>query len=198
MPYRRRRIRRRTIGKEPRRMSYTFIQNATVGAVKLINAVVPNEVVDQSGSSSSYDVVDTQRTVGPNSIIKYLNFRLQAGIKAATGNAENGYIEYAVVIFDESQAAPTVDALITANIGTQTLGDMCVNLYREKCIWNGAFGISKELPRCQDISLKVPPKFCKCKTGRYIAFLYTFRSSLSTDTTTQLGTVYSHQYKVYL
>lgn len=167
-----------------------------VGAPQLIDVLKPTDTVDSGGSKHIFEDADTKEICSANSIIKYINVRLEAGMKSDASN--NGWLEYAFVCFMEQEADPTLNAGITADIGTQTLGDLCVNLYRDKCIWNGAIAISKELPRVLDLTLKIPGKFCKQKRGMYFAFIINHRSTSSTDTTGNMRVIYSHQYKAYI
>ncbi len=180
-------------------MSKTKILSILSGATNIEEVASPTINAQATGGVGDvFATADTKNVVSPNSIIKYFNIKLQSGIKEDVTPSHNGWIEYALVRFDEQQGVPALDAGITANIGTQTLGDLCNNLYREKCVWNGSQIISKEVPSQIDLHIKVPDAFCKNRRGTYWMFLYSLRTSKSTDTTTEIKSVYSHQYKCYI
>jgi len=196
MPFRKRRT-RVTIGKDPRRMSRTNIQTLIAGTVDQVSTI--NSTIDAgvSGSGDVYENADTELQCSPNEIIKYINIRVQYSVKPGTAPAAPGWIEYAVVFFNEQQNAPALDGGIQSNFGIQTVGDTCINLYRGKCIWNGAIRVSKELPEVLDLKIKIPQRYCKMVRGSYWRFIHAFRSNDSTDSTTAIRSVYSHQFKVY-
>ncbi len=199
MPYRRK-IRRRTLGKDSRKMAGSRIISQVVGAVILTPVIEPTAIISTAGTQDVFENADFNRICSPNSIVKYMNLRFQVGIKKdVLTNEHNGWVEYAVVEFQEQKVnPPPVDAGIAATIGTKTLGEMCDNLYREKCIWTGAFELSLELPRVVDLKIKLPPKFCANKVGRFLCVLYTFRSALATDNNTETRNLLSWQYKVWI
>ncbi len=197
MPFRRR-IRRRTIGKDARRMSRTLIQTLTAGSVQQVVVMQPTDQVGSSGTADIFENADTLNKVTPNSVCKYINIREELSIKPDIAAAQPGFYEYALVYFDEQQSDPTVDSQISTNVGTQTIGDLCVNLYRGKCVWNGSLAIAKEQPQVLDLKVKIPPRFCKSVRGAYWILIHFFRSAVTTDTTSQMSAVYSHQYKQYI
>ncbi len=179
-------------------MTGSRITNVVVGGIAIDNIVVPTNVSTTSGSGEAFTAANTKTICSPNSLIKYINYRFQTGIKQDVGNARNGWIEYAIVVFDEQSTAPVVSAAMTAAIGTQTLGEIMTNLFRGKAIWNGAFEIAKELPRVVDVPIKIPQKYSKNAIGKYLAVFYTYRTSLSTDTTSEVRFVNTWQYKCYM
>ncbi len=197
MPFRRR-IRKRTIGKDARRMSRTLIQSLVAGNVLETIVIQPTDDVGSSGTADIFENADTLNKVSSNSICKYINIREEISIKPDIAAANPGFFEYALVVFDEQQSIPGVDVQISTNIGTQTLGDLCVNLYRGKCLWNGSVAIAREQPQVLDLKIKVPPKFCKQMRGMYMMWFATFRSAVTTDSTSTIPAVYSHQYKQYI
>jgi len=178
-------------------MSRTLLQDNVVDEVTILNIVEPTAVCGAAGTSHIFEGADTEDTCSPNSIVKYLNIRLQSGLRDIAPRAP-GFLEYAVVVFEEMTAVPTVAGAITAAIGTQTLGNLCKNFYRGNCLWDGAIAISKELPRVLDLKIKLPDKFCKNMRGRYISLFKNFRSNDVSDTTTDCRTWYSHMYKCYV
>ncbi len=177
-------------------MSRTLLQDNVVDEVTIVNVIEPTVLCGTGGTGHVFEGADTQDKCAPNSIVKYVNIRLESGLRDVAPRAP-GFLEYALVFFEEQTAGPTVHASISSAIGTQTLGNICKNFYRGNCIWDGALAISKELPRVLDLKIKLPDKFCKNKRGHYLSFLKTYRSNDVSDTTTDCRTWYSHMYKVY-
>lgn len=178
-------------------MSRSLLVDTVVGTLD-IEGIQENTVfADELGTGDVWENADFQKKTGPNCIIKYMNIRLQSAIRDVSPSAPC-WVEYAVICFENQQAIPTIDSKITAGIGTNTLGEMCKNLYRGHCIWSGAFGVSAELPQVLDLKIKVPDKFCKVKVGQYMMFIWTARTANVTDTTTTVRSMYSHSYKAYV
>ncbi len=193
----RHRIKRRTLGMAPRRMSKTIVENKITGTPTSIDIVAPTVSTGSIGTGDVWENADTQDAVGANAIIKYLNVRSQVVVRADTGGTQPGWFEYAVIRLEEQESTPVLNTAFTTASGLQTIGDIAVNLYRDKCIWNGAMPTSKEVPNQMDLKIKIPPQFCKCKRGSYFQLISMFRSSNSADVTSSLRHIYSHQYKVY-
>ncbi len=196
MPFHRK-IRRRTLGKEPRKMSSTFLVNLLATPVQ-DEIIIPTTNVGTSGVGDVLETADTRRTVSPNSIIKFLNLKFQCAIRAGVGEVNSGWFEYAIFILDQQEATPTINGGFASAFGTQTIGNTATNLFRNQCIWTGCAPVSPELPIVVDLKLKIPPQFCKMRRGQWFLFVIAFRSHDSTDTTTSLRVVYSHNYKCYL
>ena len=196
MPYHRKRITRRTLGKEPRTMTRTLLDDNVANTASIILVARPTLAASGVGTGDIWENADTINICAPQSVIKYINIRLESGLRDVAPEAP-GFVEYAIVIFEENEGAPTVNSAITSNLGTRTLGDICKQLYRGNCIWDGAFAVSREIPRVMDIKIKLPPKFCSNKIGRWIALLKAFRTNDVSDTTSDCRTWYSHMYKVY-
>jgi len=192
----RHRVKRRTMGKEPRQMSRTLLQDNVVDEVTIYNLVEPTINCSIEGNADVFENADTEKIVSPNSIIKYLNLRLETGLRDVAPRAP-GFLEFAIVVFEEQTTTPSVASTITSGIGTKTLGTMTNNLYRGNCLWNDAFRVSKELPEVLNLKIKLPDKWCKQKRGMYICLLKTYRSNDVSDTTTDCRSWVSHQYKVY-
>ncbi len=196
MPFHRK-VKRRTIGKEPRKMAHTILANVTTTPI-MDEITIPTVFASGVGTADVLETADTRRTVSPNSIIKYINLKFQIAVRKDVSPANPGWMEYAIVIRDELQATPVIDAAFAANFGTQTIGDIATNLFRDKCIWTGCAAISAEVPTVVPVTLKIPDKFCKQKRGMSISFVIAFRSSNSADVTSSMRLIYSHNYKCYL
>ncbi len=178
-------------------MSRSGIDDNVVGTASILNIVEATVMAGGTGTGDPFVGADTNRKVSANSIVKYLNIRLETGVRDVAPRAP-GFQEFAIVVFEEQQANPIVDAVITAGLGTQTLGDLCRNLYRGNCIWHGAYAVSKELPRVVDIPVKLPEKFCKQKRGQVIALLKASHTVDVSDTTTDFRSLFHFDYKCYI
>ncbi len=189
--------RRQTQGMAPRKMSKTILENKIAGTVTTIDVMAPTTNTGSTGTGDVFENADTQDAVSANAIIKYLNIRFEVCVRKDTGGTQPGWFEYAVIRLEEQESTPVINSAFTANNGTQTIGDIANNLYREKCIWNGACPVSLEVPNQVDLHIKVPQQYCKCKRGAYFQVVTLFRSSNSADVSSSLRLIYSHQYKVY-
>jgi len=196
MPRYRKRIVRKTMGKEARTMSRTLLDDNTANTGSIITVVEASAVASTTGTVDVFKTSDTQKIVGPSAVIKYINIRLESGIRDVAPMAP-GFVEYALVIFDEQDAVPTFDSGISSALGTNTLGELCKNRYRGNCIWEGAFALSREIPAVLDLKVKLPKFCCSQKRGRYIMLLKAFRTNDVSDSTSDCRTWYSHNYKCY-
>ncbi len=196
MPRFRKRVARRTMGKEARMMSKTLLDDNLTLAASIIKIMGPTQFVSAAGTADVFENADTKDLCSANSVIKYINIRLQSGIRDIAPSAP-GFVEYAIVLFQKEEAEPTLNAAITANLGTQTLGDLCRNLYRGDCIWEDSFPVSRENPAVANIKVKLPDKCVKTERGKYLMLLKAFRTQDVSDTTSDCRTWYSHNYKVY-
>lgn len=177
-------------------MTRTLLDDNVNSEVSIIDVVKPTLAASSVGTGDVWENADTVNICAAQSIVKYINIRLESGVRDVSPAAP-GFVEYAIVVFEENESGPTVNAAITAAMGTRTLGDVCKQLYRGNCIWDGAFAVSREIPRVMDIKIKLPPKFCANKIGKWIVLLKTFRTNDVSDTTSDCRTWYSHMYKVY-
>ena len=178
-------------------MVSTFVENLTTGVPTLRTIVEITIPADASGSGDVYENADTEQKVTPNAVIKYVNIRSQLAVRPEIAPANPGWFEYAVVLRTERPGDPAIDTSFATNLGVKTIGDIAVNLYRGKCIWNGAVQMSVDLPVSIDLKIKMPKAYSKWKRGWYLQFIYAHRSSSSTDVTTSIRHVYGHQYKCY-
>ncbi len=185
------------MGKDARIMARSLIDDNTPGSVSIIFIAEPTAVNSVTGTVDIFENADTQKICSPNSVIKYVNLRFQSGIRDVAPSSP-GFVEYGIVALEEQTAAPTVPGAITAAMGTQTLGEALRNFYRGNCIWQGSFRVSKELPEVLDLKIKLPPKFCANKRGKFLVLFKTFKTLNVADTTTTARTFYSHDYKCYI
>ncbi len=178
-------------------MTRSLLQDNIVDEITVHQIIEPTVTSSTSGGGDVFASADTEKICSPNSIVKYVNIRLQSTLRDVAPRAP-GWLEYAIVVHDEQTAAPVVLASMTSAIGTQTLASIMRNLFRGKCIWNGAFAISKELPRAVDIALKLPDVYCKNKRGKFLTLYKVFRSGDVSDTTTDCRTWITTQFNCYI
>ncbi len=179
-------------------MTKSVITSAIDGGINIVPVVTPTIDAGQGGGGHTFEGADFENVCSPNSLVKYINIRLQAAIKSSESEFRPGWIEYGMVFFENEKNQPSTESGITSDFGTKTLGQMLKNFYRGHAIWTGCRGISVELPQCIDLPLKIPNKWCKNIRGGYWMFYYAFRSSKSTDTVTTVRFIYSHEYKLYI
>lgn len=198
MPYRRRRT-RVTLGKDPRRMARTVLRNLTAGTIPAqIQVALPTVAADVTNTGDVFENADTENIVSTSAVIKYVNIRVELSIRPETAPANPGWYEYALVMLREQQStSPNIDSAYQTNVGTETIGTMAINLNRGKCLWNGAVAVASEQPQVLDLKVKMPARYCKWQRGDNLVFISFFRSNNSTDTTSSLREIYSHQFKVY-
>ncbi len=199
MPFRRKRIKRATFGKDPIKHSNTLVSVIGNGS----NITQRNLVQTTAGDRSldgSVSVIQTEANTGSNvlvsTIVKYVNVVLQAGV-TADGNDGNtstqGFIEWAVVWRDEVNIPIPV-----TNFGTKTLGDMATQMFRGDCLLTGAFPVSVNLPNMVSISVKLPKKAIKWRLGDTLSLYYGFRDMDTADLqTTTVKVIQSQMFKAY-
>ncbi len=173
-------------------MSSTSLIDQTVGGTfALHDIILPTGNASTTTDATLLDV-DQRRTCGPNSIVKYINLFIQGGVKTNL----NGWLEWAVVAYQNEQSNPAVPS--NATIGIQTLGDICTKLFCGDCIMTGVFPVSMEVPNVQPIIIKCPQKVMKQQMGNYLKLFMSFRTPNSVDSTSVVRIIASHNYKVYL
>ncbi len=198
MPRFRRRVVRRTMGKEPRVMTGSIITSSTDGGINEAEIVKPTEVVGTVGTGHAFEGADFKNECAPNSLCKYFNLRAQVAIKSSEAEFRPGWVEYGLVQFENQTATPVLPVAISTQFGTLTLCQMLKNFFRGHCIWTGSAGLSVETPRVIDLHIKIPEKYCKNTRGSFWMFYLAFRSSKTTDTVTTIKTILSWEYKNYI
>ena len=195
--YRRRKIKRATMGKEPIKHSLTLVathgQGSAVQVQKLLRTFVGDRSLDGSAQTIQSEA-NTSNMTRVGDVVKYINVLLQSAITDA-GVAINsqGWIEWAIVW--SNQAAP---AIPSTNLGTTNLGVIANRMFRGDCLMTGCFPVSVNLPNTEKIILKLPEKAVKQKIGNELNLFFHYRSATSTDVdTTSTRTISSALYKVY-
>ncbi len=199
MPFHRKgkRITRRTIGRSARQLGRTLLTDSvTLDPAVAIIIVEPSENVGTGATVQPDTNADFQKVVATQTLVKYVNIRFQSGLRDVAPSAP-GFTEYAIILFDEQTAAPIVPASINTALGTNTLGQLCHTYFRGKCIWEGAFRVSRELPEVVDVKIKIPDKWCLWKRGQYLMCFKAFRTNDVSDTTSDCRTWFSTNFKAY-
>ncbi len=195
----RRRIKRRTLGKDAIKKSTTKI--ATIG-----NGSNPDgftilfAATSRSATGDQTTVRDSQTTGNQGNIgdiCKYVNICIEAGTRnepESGSENDNGWLEWAVVYQQETAGFPAV-----TNLGTNTLGDICAKTFRGNCLLTGCIPVGAAQPITQDITIKIPPKFVKLQQSSIMQLFYYFRSVSSADLRTDsTKVILSAMYKLYV
>jgi len=194
----RRKIVRRTMGKDPIKKSATLIDNVGPSSGITTFILIAN-TASRSLDGSAITVRDQQDTgtkANIGDIIKYINIRIQAGARESVASEDDtsGWLEWGVVKQKETFIAPLV-----TNLGIQTLGDTLVKQFRGDVLLNGALPVGGDIPNVADIQIKVPKIFNKMQLGSSMTLFTYFRSVNSASTATDLiNLTLSTQYKLYV
>jgi len=184
----------KTLGKEPRRMSHSLIDvltgNSALPEVEVL--IEPSALSGSLGTVPSSATADFNKIVSPNAVCKYINLRCQLG---QDDQNTSGWYEYAIILFTEQEVPPTNAGF--ASINTKTLGDIAIQKYRGKVLWNGAVPLNQDQCKVLELSIKIPNKWCRWARGQFLALFQYYRpaDSVSVDT---IKNVWSTQWKAYL
>lgn len=184
----------RTVGKEPRRMSMSVIEILIGNAAlpEVVQLIQPSDVVGAGGQNQILVLSDTKDTISSNAVCKYINVRMQLG---QNDTNTNGWYEYAVFLSTEEAVPPTNGGFTPVNL--QTVGDIAINAFRGKCIWNGAVPINQDQAKVLDLSIKIPNKWCKWQRGQFLTLIHYYRPTDAIDNDT-IKVIVSTQWKAYL
>lgn len=199
MPFRRRR-RRQTIGKNSIKHSGTLVDSIGPSTAPVSIAAILSGAGGRSTDGSPVDVGQAGNTASncsQGNMVKFVNFRIQAGI-SASGETEGskGWLEWAVVFEEEK-----VTSVPITNLGNQTLGDVCTQMFRNDCLATGAIPIADSSPETnvQDIQIKLARRMCKIKAGTVVQMFMFYRDTDVTETgTDEIRLVSSFNYKEYI
>lgn len=197
---RHRRVIRRTRGKEPIKKSSTFVSNIGQGtSAPGIFSILTTSVGDRSAPGATQVIkssATTSNTANVGDIVKYVNLCIECGNRnpSTTDTFDHsGWLEYAFVIQQEA-----FQAMVSTNLGIQTLGDTASKQFRGNCIFTGCVPVGAQQPVSIDMKMKIPPKYVKIQTGTNYTLFTHFRSTNSTNVETDtLRLVQSCIYKVY-
>ncbi len=193
---RRRRVIRRTMGKDPIKKSVTLLAN--IGSGSPITAFEVISVPDRNAGGTTLSIRDGQDTsskANVGDIVKYVNFTIQAANRDINVEpADAGWLEWAIVMNKETTAA-----LAVTNIGTKTLGDVSTQTQRGNSLLTGAIPVGSIQPVVQQISIKIPKTMVKLQLGSALQLFCYFRSTDSADIRTDsTRIVLSALYKLYV
>ncbi len=178
--------------------SGTFVQNVGNGSAPDQFEIMETEAGLRTTTGAPQTIKDsasTQEVCNIGDIIKYINLFIQICPRPDIGVLANqlGWLEWALVMVKESEA----DVPIT-QLGTQTLGNVCTNMFRNECIFTGCIPTGSRQGNYQAIKIKVPKFKQKIRFGDEWRLITSFRSSTSVDVTTDTNRlIKSFMYKSY-
>ena len=195
----RRRIIRRTMGKDAIKKSGTLISliGPSTAPIPQMDIVIVPERSSAGGITTIRDLQDTDVQCNVGDVVKYVNLRIQVGPHGPSGEPEDdesGWLEWAVVKRKEGTLQ-----IQNTNIGTNTLGDVCTKTFRGDTLLHGAIPVGGDQPNVTDIVIKIPKIFCKLQQGSGLRLYFYFRSTNNASVATDLvGVVTSFYYKNYV
>ncbi len=163
--------------------SFSFLET-DVGA-----RTVAGAVQNIKGKATTGDIINV------GDIVKYVNLFIECGSRPTIEDPDDrtGWCEYAVVMVKELETA-----VPTTNLGTSTLGDVCTKMFRNECMWTGAFPIGLAQPNSTAITIKVPKFKQKLRIGDEWRLLLHFRAvDAASVSTTAIRFIMSAMYKSY-
>ncbi len=179
-------------------MAVSFFGTSKTEGINVLDVVVPTEVTGITSTAHALEGADFKNECSPNSIIKYINLTIQAAIKTDNAEFRPGWIEYALIHFENENVTPPIPSAISTGLGTETLPNLVKTWYRGHAVWTGSVPISAENPVALPLSIKIPNKWCKNARGTFWKLWVIYRSSKGTDTVTEIKSINSAQYKCYL
>ncbi len=177
--------------------SDTLIGNAGGGSVPATMVVLDTEAGPRSttGGISTIQVGQgTNEEVNVGTTVKFINLFIQAGPRSSGSvNDRNGWLEWAFVCVKETETAVPITQL-----GVQTLGNVCKQMFRNECIFTGCMPVGNAQSNYQEIKIKVPRFKNVITRGDQWRFITYYRdvSTTSTDTDT-IRIIKSFMYKSY-
>ena len=199
MPFRRKRIRRVTMGKDPIKHSHSTLANIGNGSNVNERTIIATNAGDRSLDGAVkviQEAANTGSLVMVSSIVKYVNITIQAAVRV-TAEPQNqdtqGWLEWAVTWRDE-----VTIPIPSTNLGTKSLMDLATQIFRGDCIMTGSFPVSHNLPNVANITIKLPKKAVKWRLGDELVLHVFFRSADVTDLETdQVRYMNSIMFKAY-
>ena len=193
---RRKRVLRRTLGKEPIKKTLTNLDN--IGSGSTPSAFQLISVPQRSGTGSNVTIRDSQNTsniANVGDVLKYVHIVLQAGNRDTNVEAgDTGWLEWAVTFEKEK-----ISTIPSTNVGVVTLGNIAMNMFRGDCLMTGQLPIGSIQPIVQEIMIKIPKNKVKLQLGSALQLHTYFRSVDSADVRTDnIRLVKSTFYKLYV
>ncbi len=199
MPFRRKRIIRATMGKEPIKHSHTQVSVIGNGSIVGQRGLIRTNAGERSADGSPVVIRDSSTTstlVQVGDVVKYINIVLQTAVTTEGNDPQSqtqGWLEWGLVWRDE-----ITKTIPTTSLGTKTLGDICMQMFRGDCIMTGQFPCSVNLPNVQEIKIKLPKKAIKWHLGDELTLYTIFRDADTTDLQTDtVKLVLSAFFKAY-
>ncbi len=194
------RFRRRTTlkGKVGIKKSGTFVENQGHGSAPDQFEIMITEGGARNIAGATTDIkanANTAELCNVGDTIKYVTLYLQVAGRPSLADPNNipGWVEWAFVCVKESEANVPITQL-----GVQTLGDVCMKMFRNECIYTGCLSVGQHNPNNQEIKIKIPKVKQKIRLGDEWRFITFVRSNLSTDTSTdRIRIIKSFSYKCY-
>ncbi len=187
------------MGKDPIKHSHSFITNIGNGSNVLERTIVKTGAGDRSLDGSGTTImgeVNVGTLVQVASIIKYVNTTIQCAIRDSAEPSQEetqGWLEWAVVWRDEVSIP-----IPSTNLGTKTLADLAMNMFRGDCIMTGVFPVAHNLPNVANITIKLPKKAIKWRIGDELTLYAFFRNSDVTNLDTDsVRFIQHHFFKAY-
>ncbi len=192
-----RRRRSTLMGKQAIQHAHSFVD--TIGGATapqnfiILNPNIGARSTDGSAKNFSTDR-DTSETVNIGDVVKYVNMFVECGPRNAQGaDTRTGWLEWAFVCVKQTETAVPI-----TQMGVLTLGTVCTNMFRNECIFTGAFPVGSEQPNNATMHLKIPKFKQSIKAGDEWRFLTYFRDMVATSTsTTGVRVIKSYMYKAY-
>ncbi len=197
--FKRRRIKRVTMGKDPIKKSGTLIASPIGPATAITEFSLIRVGVSRSADGSSQTIRDSQNTdslANVGDIVKYINIHIQTGARdsAEPEDDTSGWLEWGIVKYKESTISPS-----NSQLGVKTLGDVLTQTFRGDCLLTGNVPVGGDTPNNAEIIFKVPKVNIKQQLGSEIRLYVHFRSVNAASTATDLNaTVLSFNYKLYV
>jgi len=187
------------MGKDPIKQAHSLVSlvgnGSNVTEFLLYETRTGDRSVDGSAQSTKLGG-STSQVVEISNIIKYINIIIQGAITEAGQTMQDdtqGWVEWAVTWREQSS-----QQIPSTNLGTETLGVLASRIFRGNCLMSGQFPVSVNLPNVEKILIKLPKKMVKIKIGDEMILQLHFRSSNSTDLTTDtVKIISSAHFKVY-
>ncbi len=198
MPFRRRKIKRVTMGKDPIKKSGTLIASpiGPSSAITQFNLITtkPRSNTGSVVTIRDEQTTDSQANVGD--IVKYINIHIQCGARDSVEPEDDtsGWLEWGIVKYKEVFILPP-----STNLGTNTLGDTLTKQFRGDCLMTGNIPVGGDIPNVAEIVLKVPKANIKQQLGSEIILFVHYRSVNAASTATDLvAAILSFNYKLYV
>ncbi len=197
--FKRRRIKRVTMGKDPIKKSGTLIASPIGPASAITEFSLISTAQERSATGVSQTIRDSQNTdsqCNTGDIVKYINIHIQTGARDAIEPEDDtsGWLEWAIIKYKESTIVPS-----NSQLGVKTLGDICTQTFRGDCLLTGNIPVGGDTPNNAEIILKVPKIMNKMQLGSEIRLYVHFRSVNAASTATDLNaSILSFNYKLYV